>query len=115
MKINNNKNNFNVINFIINIVYIIFISISLIHHYDIIALVSTIVWGFLLVLIRYKYFNRVKDWPSLRPILILLIVIMAGVYISVLLMENINNYIKYIVFATMLIIYVSIYLKFNKK
>lgn len=102
-------------NFIMNILFIILISLSLINQYIAIGMALIIIYGLLAVWLRINCFNSSREWPSLYPILSLIMSITAYMYVRIMGMELINNYIKYIIFICVLVIYVLMYLITNKK
>lgn len=82
----------------INILFTILISICLIKSYFNISLIFTIIFGFFKIRIRVHYFNSVQDWPSYHPIVVIIMMNIAVIYLKTMGEEFISNYIKYIIF-----------------
>ncbi len=107
---------FEKINFIFNIFFIILISLSLINEYAVIALISTIIYGSLTLWIKKLPFYSLLEWPGfeMRLITSFIVSVLLVTYIRFIGNEYISIYIRYIVFISVLIIYISMYIKETK-
>lgn len=107
---------FEKINFTINIFFYILISLSLINGYGIIALISTIIYALLMSWMKRKPFYSSLEWPGFKMSIItsLTITVLLMAYILFVAEEYINIYIRYILFISVLIIYISMYIKKTK-
>lgn len=105
------------IEFIINISFLISVSLSLINGYGIIALALTIILGLLTVWTKKRFPNSSLEFPgfNISATTSIIILIFFVTYIRAIAIEHMNTHIKYILFISVLIIYVSTYIMSNKK
>lgn len=95
--------------------FLIFSSIFAIKQYLMIAAIAVAFYGFLTFGIRIKYFNSAREWPSKTPVMAIIMVVASYVYAIVMVHDDINNYIKYIILVSSVILYVLAYTNANKQ
>ncbi|NLY20867.1 MAG: hypothetical protein GXZ08_06260 [Tissierellia bacterium] len=125
----NKKQKFKMINLMFNVPFIMLSSIALIVQKEKLSMVLLSAWIVLGLMIRFYYFDSMKDWPgflvdfkdseyfkieakeNLSKIFILAIIINTALmgfillYINILYSENVNDFLKYIMFVMSLGIY----------
>ena len=133
------KQKFKKINVMFNMLFIMLSSIALISQNETLSMVFLSAWIVLGLMIRFYYFDTMKDWPGFlvdfkdseyfivetkeNPSKVFVLgmfvnVALTGfilVYINMLYSNNVNNYIKYLVFVVSLVIYLGMSIKDIKR